>query len=118
MSDYSKFPPTTKLPIAALSAADRIKRKFGGGVDLDADQSAALACFDSLPSAAQAMLVRQAAAGKMDYIPGKDLLEAKGMFTKAEGEGLLTSEMAELDEDSVERTSKIDYDTTDDEELA
>lgn len=113
-----QFPPATKLPIAALGAADRIKRKFGGGVDLDAAQAAALACYDSLPSAAQAMLMRQSVAGKMDYIPGKDLLEAKSMFTKAEGDGLLKSEMAEFDEDSLERTAKIDYDSTDDEEFA
>lgn len=117
MSDC-KFPPSTKLPVAALSAADRLKRKFGGGVDLDAAQLAALACFDSLPSTTQRMLAHQAAAGKMDYIPGKDIIEAKGMFTKAEGGGLLTSEMAEFDEDSLERTSSIDYDTTDDEEVA
>ena len=106
------FPRGTRLPMEALSAADRIKRKFGGGVDLTPDQLAALACYDSLPSAAQRMLARD--AGDTGFIQGGAILDAKRDFTQAEGEGLLTSTLEEGDQDGPEHIARIDYDTTDD----
>ena len=86
------YRPDTQLPLAALGAVARARRRFIGTADLDAAQLALLAAFDALPAGLQSLLERQAAQGKVDYITGRDVDGVKDVKTS---HGMLSSQFAD-----------------------
>ena len=67
------FDPGTQLPLAAIEAHDSV---FSRRPQLSPAQAALLTAFLALPIGVQNMLKRQAAAGKVDYITGSDVISA------------------------------------------
>jgi hypothetical protein len=63
-----------QLPMAAINPG------LFGGPKLTHAQKALLDTFRKLPAQAQRMLKQQAIDGRIDYIPGRDIREAAGMF--------------------------------------
>ena len=66
--------PGTQLPLAAIEAHDSV---FSRRPQLSPAQAALLTAFLALPIGVQNMLKRQAAAGKVDYITGANVISAR-----------------------------------------
>ena len=93
------YKPTTQLPIDALGAIARAKRKFGMG-GLDAEQLALLDAYDALPSGVQSLLLRDAQRGGLDYITGAEVNAVSAINIPKASRGMLSSEfdVAERDD--------------------
>jgi len=110
MAEESKeygFGEKDKLPFAALTPKERIRREFGEGMALSDAQTKMLECFEALPSTTQNMLLRKSSEAGQQFVGGTDLLQAKEMI---EGD----SEKRESEFDSLESGEELD-DTTESE---
>jgi hypothetical protein len=102
------FADKTRLPFAALSPKERIRREFGEGMALSEEQKAALECFEALPSTTQNMLLRKASEAGQSFILGSDLASAKEMV---EGDSeKREDQFASLEDDELDDTTESEFD--------